>query len=110
MGLRIVMEVGRNDIGRIAAGLEAAVADEVRKTCFDIEATAKMKAPVDTGALMNSITAESEGLTGTVSTNVDYATHQEYGTHKMAAHPYMTPAAEAAWPEFLAGIRKAVGG
>lgn len=110
MGLRIVMEVGRNDIGRIAAGLEAAVADEVRKTCFDIEAAAKMKAPVDTGNLMNSIVADVDGLNGTVSTGVDYATHQEYGTHKMAAHPYMTPAAEAAWPDFLTGIQKAVGG
>ena len=110
MGLRITMEVGRNDIGRIAAGLEAAVADEVRKTVFDIEAAAKMKAPVDTGTLMNSITAESEGLSGTVSTNVDYATHQEYGTHKMPPHPYMTPAAEAAYPDFVAGVRKAIGG
>lgn len=110
MGLRIIMEIGRNDIGRIADGMAAAVADEVRKTCFDIEAAAKMKVAVDTGNLMNSITTDVDGLSGTVATGVDYAAHQEYGTHKMAAHPYMTPAAEAAWPEFLAGIRKAVGG
>lgn len=110
MGLRIIMEVGRNDIGRIADGLSAAVADEVRKTCFDIEATAKMKVAVDTGNLMNSIVADVDGLNGTVSTGVDYAAHQEYGTHKMPAHPYMTPAAEAAYPDFVAGVRKALGG
>ncbi len=110
MGLRIIMEIGRNDIGRIADGLEAAVADEVRKTCFDIEAAAKMKVAVDTGNLMNSIVADVDGLNGTVATGVDYAAHQEYGTHKMPPHPYMTPAAEAAYPDFIAGVRKAIGG
>lgn len=110
MGLRITMQVTRNDIGRIAAGMAAAVADEVRKTVFDIEATAKTKVAVDTGTLMNSITGSADGLSGEVATGVDYAAYQEYGTSKMPAHPYMTPAAEAAWPDFLAGVQKAVGG
>jgi hypothetical protein len=29
-----------------------------------------------------------------VATNIEYAPYQEYGTSRMAATPYMTPAAE----------------
>ena len=110
MGIRTVMLVLSNDIPRIVAGMEAAAIEEVRKTCFDIEAGAKSMAPVDTGNLKNSITTEVDGLTGTVATGVDYAIYQEYGTSKMPAHPYMTPAAEQAYPAFVAGITRIVNG
>ncbi len=110
MGIRTTMFVRSNDLPKLVNGMEAAVAEEVRKTVFDIEASAKMKVAVDTGNLMNSITGSADGLSGEVGTGVDYAVYQEYGTTKMPAHPYMTPAAEAAWPEFLAGVQKAVGG
>lgn len=110
MGLRVTTHLVFNDLPRLVDGMAARAAEEVAKTTFDIEAGAKAKAPVDTGNLMNSITAEVDGLTGTVSTNVEYAPYQEYGTSKMPAHPYMTPAAEAAWPDFLAGMTKVAGG
>ncbi len=110
MGLRTTVQLAYNDIPRIVAGLEAAVADEVRKTVMDIEAIAKTKVAVDTGNLMNSITGTADGLSGTVATGVDYAAYQEYGTSKMPAHPYMTPAAEAAFPDFVAGVTRAING
>lgn len=110
MGLRTTMVVRSNDIPKLVDGMVAAVAEEVRKTVFDIEAIAKIKAPIEFGTLMNSITGSADGLSGEVGTGVDYAIYQEYGTVNMPAHPYMTPAAEMAWPDFLAGVQKALGG
>ena len=36
---------------------------------------------------------------------VDYGIYQEFGTTKMAAHPFMTPAAEAVRQPFLDGLK-----
>jgi len=106
MGMRIVWEVRSNDIPRIVAGMEEAAIAVVTATLFDIEASAKGKVAVDTGNLRNSITTYPQGLSGEVATGVDYAAHQEYGTHKMPAHPYLTPAAEEAYPAFLEGMTR----
>jgi len=50
---------------------------------------------VDTGRLRASITHEIEitknEVVGRIGTNVDYAIVQEYGSSKMAAHPYLRP-------------------
>lgn len=62
---------------------------------FDVEVNAKIAAPVDTGALRSSINSRrvSPGV-WIVSDGVEYGIYQEYGTHKMAAHPFMIPAVE----------------
>lgn len=53
---------------------------------------AKAKAPVDTGQLRNSITSQANGLSCDIGTNVEYGIYQEFGTYKMAAHPFLVPA------------------
>ena len=59
------------------------------------ESYAKKLAPVDTGNLRNSIThAQEDENTEVIGTNVEYAPYQELGTHKMAPHPFLRPAAE----------------
>lgn len=89
--------------------VEAAVAEIVAKAAFDIEAGAKQRAPVDTGALENSIQAEQEdSLTWIVGDGVNYGVYQELGTHKMPAHPFLVPATEAVRPSFLGALREAV--
>jgi len=57
---------------RRKAPLQARAA--VKKTTFDLEARAKAKAPVDTGALKNSIHSyfENDGFTGIVAPGVHY--------------------------------------
>ena len=48
---------------------------------------------IDTGALVNSIKAERVGTTDARTfTNNEQAPHLEYGTVKMPARPFMTPA------------------
>ncbi len=78
----------------------------VRKAALDIEAYAKSVVPVRTGNLKNSIqTHQLNDLQAIVGTPVEYAAYVEYGTYKMAPRPYLTPAAEAVWPEFVNAMR-----
>jgi HK97 gp10 family phage protein len=86
----------------LAARLPKAVGEIVQETILGIETQAKIKVPVDTGALRASIQSEMTGETsGQVATNIEYAPYQEYGTSRMAATPYMTPAAEAERRHFM---------
>ena len=56
------------------------------------EGYAKGYAPHDTGRLEGSISHATDDDTAYIGTNVDYAIYQEFGTRKMSAHPYLTPA------------------
>jgi HK97 gp10 family phage protein len=90
------------------------------KACAIVEASAKQKAPKDTGELRRSITSKVEDYKGIVYTPLEYAPYVEYGTglfaenggrkqvpwwyqddegnwHStsgMKPHPYMRPALE----------------
>lgn len=104
-GARIVY----NHFDRIARHLPEVMGEIVRKTAFEIEATAKRRAPVDTGNLKASIKTTANDRTrrrATVWTNVKYAPFVEYGTRYMAAQPYLIPAAEQARPKFLDACRR----
>jgi HK97 gp10 family phage protein len=68
---------------------------------------AKNLAPVDTGALRDSITLKVEESEATISSSLEYAAPVEYGTSRQAAQPYMRPAAEEVRKE-LPKIAKAV--
>ena len=57
-----------------------------------VEGAAKAKAPVRTSHLQNSITSQVKGLSCDIGTNVEYGIYQEFGTYKMAAHPFLVPA------------------
>jgi HK97 gp10 family phage protein len=113
--------------------LQQAADKMVRKAALDIERLAKQKAPVDTGALRNSIytvtstdsdyTAASSSAgkrnqdaeqfppveqqppgQAIVAVGMSYGAYVEYGTRHMAARPYLTPAAETVRPQFLAAM------
>lgn len=125
---------GYNHFPRIAAGLPDGVEAGVRQVAVEIAVDAAANAPVDTGALKASCTAEplergfvsAEGLTtegvawaamagDTESAGlrpdgrvVDYAIYQEFGTVKMAAQPFYFPAVENLRGEFPAIIETAL--
>lgn len=55
------------------------------------------RAPIDTGALINSISANSKmiaDLTFRLQDGVEYGVFQELGTSKMSARPFMRPTIE----------------
>ncbi len=63
-----------------------------------IASEAAQNAPVDTGALRNSVLSEShleQPLLFIVQDGVEYGVFQEFGTSRIAAQPFMVPAIEA---------------
>lgn len=67
----------------------------VKTTAFKVERDAKILAPVDTGAMRNSIRSDPvDDLTWQVSVGQDYSKFVEFGTSRMAAQPFLTPALE----------------
>lgn len=77
----------------------------IRKAAHDIEAQAKVRAPVDTGNLKNSIQASGSDVEWRVDSPAEYSLYQEMGTRRMAAHPFMIPAVEIVRPVFLAALK-----
>lgn len=71
---------------------------------YAIEAAAQTSAPVDTGHLKNSIAADPDGLTVTVTAGAGYADYVERGTSRMAAQPYLRPAFDALSPDLIDAI------
>ena len=82
-------------LDEIAARLGTNSDNALGRIAGQVSGIAKILAPYDTGALMNSIDFERirEGL-WEVHDGVEYGIYQELGTHKMAAHPFMVPACE----------------
>lgn len=69
-------------------------------------ASAPGEAPaIDTGNLANSIQKLKTRVGGAIVTvGADYGVPLEIGSHKMAARPFMKPAAERAWVGFIAAL------
>lgn len=95
-----------NKFPDIAAKLPREVKTIVQETLYAIESTAKIRCPVDTGALRASIQSEMTSETGgQVGTNILYSIFVEYGTSRQGAQPYMTPAAESERPKFMRAMK-----
>lgn len=102
MAFKATVTITSNKLPLIARRLPEAAGRVVKKTAFDVEAGAKAVVPVDTGNLKNSIAAEMTGpAEAIVGTGVEYSVYVELGTVKMAARPYLIPAAEHARPSFI---------
>lgn len=72
-----------------------------------IERGAKTGAPVDTGALKNTIfSAQAGSLTYKVTAPQHYAVYVEKGTRKMRAQPFLKPAIDAERPKLISNLRK----
>lgn len=101
------------DLNQVAVDLNRAsfaVANKativVRKTALDIEATSKAFAPVDTGALRNSIGTDTHGLEAEIGPTVNYGAYVEFGTSRMAPAAYMGPALDRHTPAFVAALEQ----
>lgn len=86
------------DLNRAGGRVGAKTAQVIRKTAHDIQADAQQLAPVDTGALKNSISVSFEGdgrfggMSAEIGPTVDYGLYVEEGTSRMAPQPYLSPA------------------
>ena len=79
------------DLAKAGPVMAARAQTVIVKTAFDIEGTAKSLAPVDTGALRNSIGSDIRPLNAIIPASASYAGFLEWGTSRMAPQPYMGP-------------------
>lgn len=79
-------------LAAIAANSEPMANEIVKNLGVIAHKSARSNAPVDTGALKQSITLEVEGNEAEIGSALEYAPHLEYGTTSQAAQPYLRPA------------------
>lgn len=102
---------GEKELLRALNNLPANVGNKLKKavaeTVLLTETKAKQLAPVDTGRLRSSINGNiaTDGFSGTVSTNVDYAVSVEFGTYKSRAQPFLFPAWEENRKGFINSLK-----
>lgn len=106
MSGRAVVTLDTRRLHALQATLEPRAQQILNKVTFDVEADAKERAPVDTGALKNSIHSTLGRLSNIVGTGIEYAIYQEFGTYRMAAHPFLIPALERHRAAFLAAWKQ----
>lgn len=93
---RFRIEIVANSLPDLDEALRERLSLGLAKIAKDIEADAKSRAPVRTGALKNSIQARRvRQLAQEVNVGVDYGAFVEFGTVRMSPRPYLTPAVEA---------------
>jgi HK97 gp10 family phage protein len=101
------------DLGKSGARVGAKVAKVTRSNGAAMQAKAKALAPRLSGALVDSIdlkvfgSGNSAAIGANVGSDLVYARYQEYGTAKMAPHPFLIPANEAQESPFAADVEKA---
>ena len=121
-------EVLLNRLPELSVEIRRVAGELVRKAAFDIEQDAKMRAPVDTGFLRNSLYVVTRGqstydasgdgpmlpeverppdeLTAYVAPGAEYAIYVEMGTSTNYAQPFLTPAAEFVGPTFTEAMSR----
>ena len=73
----------------------------IRNNTERLKASAKAKAPVDTGFLKNHITSSYPNrLEGRVKSEAAYSGYQEYGTRFQTGTPHIRPALQEIEPQF----------
>lgn len=73
----------------------------IRNNTERLKASAKAKAPVDTGFLKNHITSSYPNrLEGHVKSEAAYSGYQEYGTRFQTGTPHIRPALQDIEPQF----------
>lgn len=87
--------------------VKAHAGSAVGATAFAVAQRMRSLVRVDTGRLRQAIEVSSRGLSGRVLINPSgfYWPFLEYGTVRMAARPFVRPAAEAETSDFLTRVR-----
>lgn len=92
-------EWNKAELDNLFNSTDGPVSKHLARMSIKVENRAKQLAPVDTGRLRASVThdlgRDAEGLVARVGTDVEYAPHQEFGTVRMPAHPFLRPALDA---------------
>ena len=107
MSAQVTIDVLSNRCPEIATKLAAHIADTMNTALLNTAAAADPITPVDTGMLRGNKSfqmASPGNLQGSITWNQEYAAYQEFGTSRMAPHPYAAPAVEQVTPSYLAAL------
>jgi HK97 gp10 family phage protein len=100
----------KSNVPRLTKAHKQAISRAVRQTALSIEADAKLRAPVDTGFMRNSIQTQVTGeMSAEVTVGAEYGAFVELGTSRTPAQPFLTPAVDAARQPFEKAIKAALG-
>lgn len=102
----IAFDVVANDFPAMANALPGDADDLVQTATFNIFATAQELVPVRDGFLKGSGKPDFEDGVGYVYYTMEYAAYVEFGTTRMRAQPYLTPAVELERPKFMLGMQR----
>ena len=87
------LRVNADNVDAVKGGILGAIQRALERIGMQAEGYAKDLCPVDTGHLRNSITHTTDDKAAYIGTNVEYGKYVELGTVKMAAQPFLGPAA-----------------
>lgn len=90
---KIEVQITADNAAAVKGGIKSAFARALWRIGAAAEGYAKDLCPVDTGNLRNSITHTEDAHAAYIGTNVEYGKYVELGTVKMAAQPFLRPAA-----------------
>jgi HK97 gp10 family phage protein len=93
-----------------AAKLNAAAVEAVAVEADLVKEDARAHVHMRSGALRDGIDARVEGTTAVIGSESHHGAANEFGTSKMAANPFMTPAADVARTRFPEGAAKVIKG
>lgn len=98
--MTVSVSLNLSRLRRVLQGEKAAIDRGARAYADAVADLAEQLAPVDTGALRESIHVEDGDVDGSykVVASVPYAVYVEYGTAHAAAQPFLTPAAQHVKP------------
>jgi HK97 gp10 family phage protein len=100
----------KSNVPRLTKAMRAGVSRAVRETALGIEADAKLRAPVRTGFLRNSIQTQITGeMSAEVTVGAEYGAFVELGVRGRAGQPFLTPAVDAARQQFEKALKAALG-
>jgi HK97 gp10 family phage protein len=92
---RIVEDTFTQKLASASARLHEIAFNVLDQGGADIENMARELVRVRTGYLRSTIYHKVEGLSLEAGATADYASFQEFGTRRMAAHPFLRPAFDA---------------
>jgi HK97 gp10 family phage protein len=103
--VRVIIDTKKLD--DFAKKINGTTSDALKSVALQTEGLAKTYAPVDTGALKNSLHTEKKAeLSYIVGDGVEYGIYQELGTYKMAAHPFLVPALKRAVKDLYKSLKE----
>lgn len=95
------------DLGLAAQLMPLATEEALNKAGEMVQTEARSAAPVLTGALRDSVYLHRSKLTRRIGTPLIYGLFQEFGTSKMAPHPWLFDAGEKGREELAKGVLEA---